>query len=150
MLERGMLSMTRIDTTPNYWMTASALSYIYPLQLACSRGQWANAGVFLYLLLCSLWFHSTKGGVAYWLDQTAIITLVYRMALEGLRCDPLTLVEVTMTIAGCLTMDIYGRRGQTFIWSSHKGIRTVSHMAIHIVSAYVSGRVVKGLPAIEG
>lgn len=141
-----MLSRTRIDANPNYWMAASALSYTYPLQLACARGQWENAGMFLYLLLCSLWFHTTKGDVAYWLDQSAIGVLVYRLFVEGSRVDPMTLMEITMAVASALTMDILGRRYQTFIWSPIWIVRTVSHMSIHIGSAYVSGRIVQALP----
>jgi hypothetical protein len=116
---------------PNYWLVASAQSFLLPVAFAYQAEIYPTAGIYMCLWATSIYFHSTKSLLSFYLDQLAVVSAVTCSFVDGYATYP---YGILCTLAG------NGYNYYVFVHAKHCSsqdmvTRTVAHAGIHIFSS---------------
>jgi hypothetical protein len=123
---------------PNFYLATSSLLTIFPMTLAARNRQWELYFPLLYILICSIFYHSTKNYFYFWMDQTACFTLAYTLYNESVALNRVH--EYYLGGGSVILLYAGGYLTQRLIWSPNFIESTICHMLMHIITMYCAYR----------
>jgi hypothetical protein len=117
---------------PNPWLIASSLLFLLPALEARRQHVAATATTLLSLSIVSALYHLTKNPVLYYLDQLAVLAIVSRSIVDGLKGGGASLQICVAVNAGSFVLYYVGLATHGLIWSPNFWVATGSHAFMHI------------------
>ena len=117
----------------NVYLVGSSLLFTVPMSLAVYVHAWDIWLSLFFLTWTSVIYHSTQNQLFVYVDFTAVYNLVGQTLRYGYATDRVWIPVTTVTLDGILYY--WGRMTNTFAFHTNPKIATLSHMAIHLISA---------------
>jgi hypothetical protein len=111
-----------------------AISYLGTAVFATLRASWPMAVASTTLATTSIWYHGTKGVVAYWVDQAAIQWFVGQALYDAYSRSWGEFAIAASTVGYACGIYYLGRRWNALAWGPNADLW---HASIHGVSALV-------------